>query len=117
MSGKECSMKTRVLMSGILSVMMLGTPVLAATTPASSATAHKTPEHSSRIAVLTPAERCLQLEHQFDANSKAYSTSAKYKNARAMRSEGAGLCSSGKQVAGIQKLEQALKAIGETPKS
>jgi hypothetical protein len=34
-----------------------------------------------------------------------------------MRSEGAGLCSGGQQVAGIHKLEQALKAIGETPKS
>ena len=34
-----------------------------------------------------------------------------------MRSEGASLCASGKQAEGTLKLEQALKTLGESPKS
>ena len=62
-------------------------------------------------------ERCTALEHQFDQAIKAHSKSTSLKSAKAMRSEGGSLCAGGKQSEGTQKLEQALKSLGETPKS
>ena len=110
-------MKTRVLIPGLLSLVMLGAPVLAASSPASNASAHQATGHYQKLAAMTPTERCTALEHQFDQAIKAHSKSTSLKSAKAMRSEGGSLCAGGKQSEGTQKLEQALKSLGETPKS
>ena len=113
-------MKTRVLIPAILSAVMLSVPVLAASSsPTSSVSTHKmnSGQSAQKLAAMTLAERCTALEHQLDGAIKAHSTSAKIKDVKAMRSEGGSLCASGKQIDGTQKLEQALKVLGESPKS
>jgi hypothetical protein len=109
-------MKTRALISAVLGAMLLSAPVLAATSP-TTASPHAAKGHDLNVAAMSPTERCTALEHQFDEAVKAHSKSASAKSAKAMRSEGAGLCASGKQAEGAQKLEQALKTLGESPKS
>jgi hypothetical protein len=108
-------MKARVLIPGLLSAVMLSAPVLAASAPAISATPHSGKE--LKVVAMSPAERCTALEHQFDAAIKAHSKSTYAKSAKAMRSDGGSLCAGGKQAEGTQKLEQALKTLGETPKT
>ena len=110
-------MKTRALLPAVLGAILLSTPVLAATSPATTASPHAAKGHELSVAAMSPTERCTALEHQFDDAVKTHSKSASAKSAKAMRTEGASLCASGKQAEGAQKLEQALKTLGESPKS
>lgn len=66
------------------------------------------------FAATASPDRCSALESQFD---KAVVTShvAKIGDARSLRTEGARLCSQGKSVEGVKKLEEAVKILGETP--
>jgi hypothetical protein len=110
-------MKTRALLPAVLGAILLSAPVLAATSPATTASPHAAKGHELSVAAMSPTERCTALEHQFDDAVKTHSKSASAKSAKAMRTEGASLCASGKQAEGAQKLEQALKTLGESPKS
>ena len=109
-------MKTHVLMPAILGAVMLSAPVLAAA-PSPAGSGPKPVPHYQTLAAMTPTERCTALEHQFDDAIKTHPKSATVKSAKSMRTEGGTLCAGGKQAEGVQKLEQAVKALGETPKS
>jgi hypothetical protein len=71
-------------------------------------------------AASAPAQKCTDLEHQFDKQVKLKETSERgpmtqVMHARALRRDGAKLCVTGKVEAGVKDLQQALITIGEKP--
>lgn len=107
-------MITRMIVPALLSAVMFTTPVLAAgsygaMTPAT--------QHTQKAAAMTPAEKCTNLEKQFDSAIKKHEKAAKAGEAKTLRTEGGNLCASGKHAEGVAKLEQALKDIGVKSKS
>jgi len=107
-------MNTRMIAPAVLSVAMLSTPVLAG---GNYGTAMPSTQKIQKVAAMTPAEKCMSLEKQFDAAIKSHGKAAKANAAKAMRTEGENLCASGKRIEGIAKLEKALKDLGVKVKS
>jgi hypothetical protein len=66
-------------------------------------------------ATMTPAQKCTALEKQFDGAIKTHGTAAKAPDARTLRADAGGLCTSGKAEDGVMKLQQALNDIGVKP--
>lgn len=62
------------------------------------------------FAATQKADRCSTLESRFDKHA-ASSTSADLTKAKALRDEGAKLCSSGKKSEGAKKLQEAVKMV------
>lgn len=91
-------MNTRQLIASGALVLLLS-PVALANAPEKSATS---------------ATGCKSLENQFD---KAAETSHNGQAAKAklLRTEGAELCTQGKQVEGQRKLEEAIRMLGAVP--
>ncbi|MDH3475357.1 MAG: hypothetical protein OEM59_16885 [Rhodospirillales bacterium] len=107
-------MNTRTFVPAVLSAVLLSTPVLAA---GNYGNRLATNPYTQKAAAMTQAEKCTDLEKQFDAAIKTHETAAKVNEAKAMRTEGGKLCAGGKQAEGIVKLEQALKDLGVEVKS
>lgn len=106
-------MNTRLIVPAVLSAVMLSTPVLAG----SYGTASPSTQPTQKAAAMTPAEKCTDLQKQFDEAIKTHGSAAKAAQAKTLRSEAAGLCTSGKDAEGIAKLEQAMKDLGVKVKS
>ena len=107
-------MKTRLIVPAILSAVVLSTPVLAAgsyDTPMSAG------HHMQQAGMMTPLERCMSLEKQFDAAITAHEKAPMAHQAKIMRADGGSLCARGEHDQGITKLEGALKDLGLTPKN
>jgi hypothetical protein len=61
------------------------------------------------------AERCIELERQFDAEVATHGDVEKIAEARRLRDDGGKLCASGKHASAVRKLESALKDLGVKP--
>ena len=92
-------MKIRI---GIISLVLLGSLGLAGAALAKGEFANHTQK----------SDKCLTLEHEFDAASKGHVPASKLEQAREQRTHGAELCAQGKHEQGIRALERALKEIG-----
>jgi len=107
----------KLLVPSLLSVALLAGPAFAAT----GGNAKPAPVSPAKPAIhyvaLNPTQKCNVLEKQFDMAFKTHDKAAKAADARVMRADGGSLCASGKQTAGVQKLEQALQEIGVAPQS
>jgi len=101
-------MNTRMIVPAILSVIMLGAPVLAQTTSPSSEQSQRHDERVKKPVSMTLAEQCTSLEKQLDDAIKTNEKAPKVNDAKAMRTEGGGLCAAGRHSEGIAKLEKAL---------
>lgn len=101
-------MNVRMIVPAVLTAVMLSTPVMAGAAP-TIASGNKTPSTKYATAL---AEDCTRLEEQFDASIKTHENVAKVGEARALRTEGGKLCVRGQHLAGVAKLEQALKDLG-----
>lgn len=66
-------------------------------------------------AQMSGTEKCTALEKQFDQAIVKHAKDAKAADARALRTDGGKLCTSGKTTEGMAKLEQALNDIGVKP--
>ena len=100
-------MNTRLILPAILSAVVLSSPVLAAGgTTAPAGTADKKPVQ------MTMVEKCTSLEKQFDAAIKSHEKAAKASEAKTLRTDGGNLCTAGRHMEGVLKLEQALKDLG-----
>jgi hypothetical protein len=67
-------------------------------------------------AASTPAAtHCSALERQFDDAAAAHQANPSLQAAKALREDGAKMCTSGKAPQGVKKLEQALTTLGVKP--
>lgn len=105
MKRKGSSMNIRILVPATVLAALLSSPVLATPNSATfSYTAQKGP---------VAAERCTQLESQFDsAMATQHPSSKQTSKAQALRWEGTSLCANRQHMAGIKKLEEALNKLG-----
>jgi hypothetical protein len=103
-------MKSRLVLAALL-----GTAMLAPAAFAGSATSGVSAKGNLQIASMTPAEQCTALQGQWQKESPALKSHAKYTQAEKLADQGQQLCASGKAKDGAAKLEQALKDIGLKP--
>jgi hypothetical protein len=68
-------------------------------------------------ATMTPVQQCSALQKQFDQQIVKHGSAAKAGAAKELRAEGAKLCTAGKAIDGVKKLEAALNDIGVKPQS
>ncbi len=68
------------------------------------------------MAAATSAQKCTALEKQFDAAIVKHEKATKAADAKALRTEGGTLCTSGKADQGVKKLQAAFNDIGVKPK-
>lgn len=66
---------------------------------------------STSFAATTKPDRCTRLETKFDQEAAA-STAPELAKAKALRTDGGKLCSSGNKTEGAKKLEEAVKLLG-----
>lgn len=100
-------MKMRIILPAILSAVVLSTPAWAEELDLMNS--HK-PNHTYDEKMA----ECTDLQGQFDTAIKAHENANKAAAARDMRAEGSKMCTDGRYVDGIAKLEQALNDIGVT---
>jgi len=65
--------------------------------------------------VTTPAQRCKDLEEQFDAALPKHADAKNLTNAQKLRTEGQRLCDEGQHAAGALRLAKALVDLGVKP--
>jgi hypothetical protein len=68
------------------------------------------------MAAMTKADECTALQKQFDAAIVKHEKAAKAADAKALRTQGGQLCTSGKADEGVKKLQAAFTDIGVKPK-
>ena len=110
-------MNTRLLVPAILSAVMLGTPVLAASIPYDQSYYWARPNMTPPLGVAPRDTQCKALQAQFDKAIETHGMAAKAADAEAMRTKGANLCAAGNWDQGIVKMKMALDDLGVTPKA
>lgn len=120
-------MNTRLLLAPATALMLLASPVMAATqappeaginTQAGNApNATAKPAESGASTVKTAMQRCNLLESRFDGSVGHYRESLSLTRARALGDEGKRFCASGNAKAGVIYLEQALDILHYAPKA
>jgi hypothetical protein len=109
-------MKSQIILAAAMSALMLSPAAFAGsakTTPSADPAA----KNYVQVAAMTPAEQCTALEGQWQKESPALKSHAKYAAAEKLADQGKQLCTAGKAKDGAAKFEEALKDIGLKPKT
>lgn len=100
-------------------LLVLGTPVAFATSnnlsPTGMLKGKPAITETYSVASASPSARCMSLERQFSKIDASETSKTAYNNAVRLRNEGRNLCTTDRSLAGISKLEQALRVIGVRP--
>jgi hypothetical protein len=99
-------MKIRTVLMAIAATSALSTAALAAANP------HDQNHPSSRAQM---SDRCSALESQYNSIIEGKMGSAKADKAESLHARGVDACNSNNSDTGVQKLEQALRALGAKP--
>ena len=105
-------MFARLIVPAVAAALVIATSAFAAGT--STKTESMMPK--TQVAKVTPAQRCTELQHQFDSAIQSHRSAAMAPEAKMMRNDGGKLCAQGQHAAGAAKIEEALKDLGVKPK-
>ena len=106
--------RSQIILAAAMSALILSPAAFAGsakTTPSENPAA----TNHVQLAAMTPAEQCTALQGQWQKESPALKSHAKYAQAEKLADQGKQLCSAGKANDGVAKLQQALKDIGLKP--
>ena len=110
-------MYTRYVAPVVAGLMMLTAAAYAAGSPTDVANQHGRESGKKAAAEIVPYDHCVALQRQFDATAKTHSNAEKYREANEDRVAAGKLCGGNQVAAGIQKITNALNAIGVTPRA